>query len=312
MFSIIQDPCDSNITIYRDDDTGFYNITKALAQYKTHSNLKTRSTKSNDWMRQASTKTLIESIQKDHGITEISFIINDGKHAHWGTYVHPILYTQFMCWVNTNYHSKSLYRLYELNHAQGDIVIERIGKHEVLLCKLCQFADADKDCDGLCNGCFDHSFPTKSKFKSKEHSFMLPLQELYPEIVHNRKVSDGCSVRRPDGFLDLLTHVIIIEIDEHQHRKYNVECENRRTCEISQDIAHRNCIFIRLNPDSYKLEGKHIEGAFHRTKEGIIIKRIVEFDIRFQTLLNVLQECINDIPDKMITIKKLYFDGYTG
>lgn len=47
-----------------------------------------------------------------------------------------------------------------------------------------------------------------------------------------------CSKRRPDILIDLETHLIIIEVDENQHKGYS--CENKRIMEISQDLGHPN------------------------------------------------------------------------
>ena len=59
----------------------------------------------------------------------------------------------------------------------------------------------------------------------------------------------------PDAYLDLLTHIIIIECDENQHKGYEDICENKRTMEISNDFNFRPIVFIRFNPDSYTKNG---------------------------------------------------------
>jgi len=51
--------------------------------------------------------------------------------------------------------------------------------------------------------------------------------------------------------LDLGYHVIIVEVDENQHKKYDCSCSNKRIMELSQDVNHRPIVFIRINTDEY-------------------------------------------------------------
>jgi hypothetical protein len=52
-------------------------------------------------------------------------------------------------------------------------------------------------------------------------------------------------------FLDLETHIIIVEVDENAHTNYDSSCENKRIMELSKDVGHRPIVFIRFNPDQY-------------------------------------------------------------
>ncbi len=69
--------------------------------------------------------------------------------------------------------------------------------------------------------------------------------------ICDRKIDGGCSRRRPDLFLDMGSHVVIVELDENKHDEYDRTCENRRMMEISQDLNHRYIVMIRFNPDGY-------------------------------------------------------------
>lgn len=73
---------------------------------------------------------------------------------------------------------------------------------------------------------------------------------MYPWIS-DKTVMDGCSKCRPDLLLDLGYQVIIIEIDENQHRSYDCSCETKRIMELSRERGHRPIVFIRFNPDEY-------------------------------------------------------------
>ena len=46
--------------------------------------------------------------------------------------------------------------------------------------------------------------------------------------------------------------IVIIECDEHQHKKHDCACEQVRMINISQSFGAIPVYFIRWNPDSYK------------------------------------------------------------
>ena len=53
----------------------------------------------------------------------------------------------------------------------------------------------------------------------------------------DRRIAGGFSLRRPDIFIPLLTHIIIVEVDENQHYgKAYQEDEELRNFEISLDV----------------------------------------------------------------------------
>jgi hypothetical protein len=108
--------------------------------------------------------------------------------------------------------------------------------------------------EGYCLRCFVNIHPEKPNarnYKTKEKTIVDEVLKSFPQFTWtaDKRVQDGCSRRRPDLFLDMGSHVIIVEIDENQHTDYDCSCENKRLMEISQDIGHRPVIFIRFNPD---------------------------------------------------------------
>lgn len=126
-----------------------------------------------------------------------------------------------------------------------------------------------------CLNCYIHLFPNESNsrnYKTKEKTVSDFILKEFIEYswISDKKIEDGCSKRRPDLLLDLGYHIIIIEIDETQHKNYDEICENKRIMEISQDLGHRPIIFIRFNPDSYKnKENKLINSCWQINKLGI-------------------------------------------
>lgn len=71
-------------------------------------------------------------------------------------------------------------------------------------------------------------------------------------ISYDKIIDQGiCGKERPDFIFDYGTHMIIIEVDEHQHESYQQDCENPRMINIGQSLG-MPVLFIRYNPDKYK------------------------------------------------------------
>ncbi len=310
MYSLIRNPIDDQLTIIRDDKTGFYNISKTLKEYcKTFNSVKIKSTR--HWLTNKRTIAMIELVKLKYKLEEVQYGHKKGAPVKCaGTYVHPVLHTQFMIWLDSSYEVNVSMNLYDLHSIQGDVIIEPLGDTEVVVCQICQSENAHPMYDGHCCRCFQNTFPDaiqQSNFKTKEKSFMDPLKEIYPDMALDRVINGGCSKRRPDGFLDLYTHVIIVEIDEGQHRSYRKECENKRLMEIYKDVGYRNIVVIRLNPDEYINDGVKVESAFGITKQGVLVKHISEYEKRLQLLKDTLVEAVANVPDRMVTTIYLCF-----
>jgi hypothetical protein len=78
-------------------------------------------------------------------------------------------------------------------------------------------------------------------------------------FLHNttQPISE-CSNKRPDIFFDLIKHVVIVEIDENQHKSYEELCDCSRINEIVNSIGGKSVIFIRYNPDTIRHNNKKI------------------------------------------------------
>ena len=179
------------------------------------------------------------------------------------------------------------------------------------LCETCNSTRINPKYNPNCSRCHFYLNPNDPRirnYKTKEHAYMTAILEKFPQFKLDKTINGGCSKRRPDGFLDLLTHVIIIEIDENEHKSYDDTCNNRRTMELSQDVGHRPIVFIRLNPDGYTLDGKRMKGSFSLTKKTGELKVVKkEFNKRLNLLIESVDHHINTIPDKIISVEYLYF-----
>lgn len=105
--------------------------------------------------------------------------------------------------------------------------------------------------------------------------------------------------------IDLYTRVIIVEIDEDQHKSYDTTCEKVRTMELWEDIACRDIVFIRFNPDSY-VDGFGVKQSpcfeGHTRNETEIYNRLY-------MLGWLVEQCINLDLEKSVELF-LYYDGF--
>ncbi len=138
---------------------------------------------------------------------------------------------------------------------------------------MCSISAQTKRYRGYCVRCFLYNFPDELSVKNyriKEKHVADFIKEHFSEyeIQFDRQVVGGCSFRRPDIVIDLLTHVIIIEIDEFEHKRYDTTCEIARINELFQDFGYR--VWIRFNPDEYNVKNVKVPGCFKpKTSSGL-------------------------------------------
>ena len=128
----------------------------------------------------------------------------------------------------------------------------------------------------------------------------------------NKSIGATCGGYRPDIYIDFGSFVMIIEIDEHQHRPryisrvvdgvvtstvvgpYTPECETVRMLTIVQ-AEQMPVYFIRYNPDKCTIDGKVIKVSPEKRCEALRI------------LINSVIK--NGTPDALMTITFMYYDG---
>ena len=158
----------------------------------------------------------------------------------------------------------------------------------------------NKKYEGYCLGCFVNNPENAGKtvvrnYKTKELHVVEHIKKVFPnfEWVHDKRINGGCSQRRPDLMLDLLTHVIVIEVDENQHQDYDTMCDNMRTMQLSQDNAHRPTVFIRFNPDGYIKDGHKVPSCFHLNSLGVCVvskKQTKQWNLRLEELEKTIEK----------------------
>ena len=186
-------------------------------------------------------------------------------------------------------------------------------------CKICDTQIKNKLYDGYCLRCFIYIFPDKPvtrNYKTKEKTVTDYVLSIFSEYdwITDKKIQDGCSSRRPDMLLDLGYQVIIVEVDETQHKDYDCSCENKRIMELSKDVNHRPIVFIRFNPDEYiDADNNHVKSCWHVNKLGICCidkKKEKEWNDRLLALKSQIEYWSdpNNQIDKTVEIVQLYYD----
>ena len=166
--------------------------------------------------------------------------------------------------------------------------------------------------NGYCYRCYCKLYPNDPRIrrnnKTKESAVHYHIRKCFPElnVVNDRRISGGCSRRKPDFFIELLTHVVIIEVDEHAHLTYDQRCENRRMMELSEDIGHRPMVLIRFNPDGNS-NGPSCWGVNNSGLAVVKKKRAAEWQERLSTLMATINYWLTTIPGKTVEVIKLFY-----
>ena len=173
---------------------------------------------------------------------------------------------------------------------------------------------ANRKYRGYCSRCFFFTFPDEKltrNYKTKENTIVDHIKEKFPEYdwVHDRKVSDGCSLKRPDLYCDFGNHIVVIEVDENAHKGYS--CEEKRMFTIIQDFGMRPTIFIRINPDKYTDEktNKVVQSPFVMKKDTgkLEIKSQKELNSRLEHLCDMIKRYSEEKEYKIFTLEELFF-----
>ena len=175
---------------------------------------------------------------------------------------------------------------------------------------------AIKKYNGYCLPCCIQVCPeiqVSRNYKTKERDVVDRITQTFTGFtwVADKKIQDGCSLRRPDLLLDMGSHIVIVEIDENKHTDYDCSCEHKRLMQISQDLQHRPIAFIRFNPDSYTTpDGVLIKSCWRLNKQGVMLivkNKQKEWEERIETLKQQIQYWIDNPTEKTIEIVQLFY-----
>ena len=182
---------------------------------------------------------------------------------------------------------------------------------------LCDIQISNGKYKGYCLRCFIYKFPESKiirDYGTREAKIteFIKKEFINLNIIYNKQIQGGCSDHRPDIFIDCLTHSVIIEVDEHQHKRgnsYSTKCEIRRVNELFTSLADRPIVFIRFNPDSYtNSKNKLIKSCFDSTEKLELPKANKTLIPRLNKLKEEIEKNINIVPNNNITTIKLFYD----
>ena len=159
-----------------------------------------------------------------------------------------------------------------------------------------------------CTFCYQHLFPHDEaakniRKKTKENYVRDFLQENFGNFIHDIPLWTGncdCSHRRRIDFRKLIGNTLLcIEVDEHQHKRYNKTEEEIRYDDLFM-LHGGKFIFIRFNPD------KFINTL--GTKKNPYMKRRMEYlEKEIITQTNRIQ---NEENTGLLEIVYLFYDDY--
>lgn len=187
-------------------------------------------------------------------------------------------------------------------------------KHKMCITPNCNTRVQDKF-RGYCVRCFIYTFPEENVskyYRIKEKHVADCIKDTFPdlEITFNKQIDGGCSKRRPDIFIDRLTHSIIVEVDEEQHKDYDATCELARINELYTDLGDRPIVMIRFNPDAYIRNGQRIPSCFkyHKISGAPLIDDKKNWNDRLAALKNSIENYINNVPEEPLTIEYMFYN----
>lgn len=184
----------------------------------------------------------------------------------------------------------------------------------------CETRASNKKYKGYCLRCYIHLFPDEPNtlnYKTKERAVVDFVLAAFPKThyswIEDKRIENGCSKKRPDLLLDLGYMIIIIEIDENQHKEYDCSCENKRLMLLSQDVGHRPIVFIRFNPDDYKTHTGNVTSCWSTNNYGICLvkkSKRKEWEERLEALRLQIDYWIQpeNKTDKTLEIIHLYYN----
>jgi hypothetical protein len=146
------------------------------------------------------------------------------------------------------------------------------------------------------------------RYRLKEHYVGDAIQKEFGEsmtLVFNKTVEGGCSKRRPDIRMDFGSHCVMIEIDENRHLNYS--CEEKRMVDLYEDVGFRKCVFLRFNPDGYRIGAKRYSTPFSFTVTGAMVVEETEMTRRMEELLQRVRYFKAHEPADMLTMEYLFY-----
>ena len=164
----------------------------------------------------------------------------------------------------------------------------------------------NKDYRGYCTWCFQHLFPDDPlvkniRSKTMESEVAVAVLGRDSEYKHDKPMMLGgcdCSVRRRVDFWKIIGNTVLaIEVDEYQHKGYDMKKEEIRYDDLYMAFSGK-WIFIRFNPHDYKCKNGKVIKRKLKDKLPELLAEIEKHEERIRKEQNL----------ELLEIHKLFFD----
>ncbi len=187
-------------------------------------------------------------------------------------------------------------------------------------CGLTRIVPSTNAYGGLCIECAQHKGiakrPRNVRVQEKAVAEYLKKHFKNISLSEDTPLEGSCVNLRPDISCDFGNFILIVEIDENQHKgKAYTSCDTKRNVQLLINGGSRPIVFIRFNPDNYKKNGNVIPACFQKNTNGKLqLVHEEDWNVRLdklrQEIENVMiQNDCKDVEDlKEMTYVHLYFD----
>jgi hypothetical protein len=144
--------------------------------------------------------------------------------------------------------------------------------------------------------CANHDTARKRRTRVREHQVANFLRDHgFRWTAWNKQLAEtACGRYRPDFAFELTTHVVVVEVDEHQHAQLGYNCDTARMVDIYGAYGGLPVKFIRFNPDEFQLAG---------------VATRLTMPTRLKTLHAELRAALAAPPTHALEIARLFYDS---
>jgi hypothetical protein len=197
------------------------------------------------------------------------------------------------CSTRANYGKPCYLPTHCAKHKYPDMIYNPIKNGDpdkMIVCNICYHkVHYSKDICDHCQKFIERGNVTEKQLR-KEIIVKNMLESNGWSFQHDVIIDSSCSKRRPDFLFTIGCNIIILEVDEHQHKSNLISCEIIRMRQIYQDIGILNAkvLFVRYNPDSFKGKQKSFKQLDHLE---LYLKTILNADFQIPFHLSVVYLC---------------------
>jgi hypothetical protein len=164
----------------------------------------------------------------------------------------------------------------------------------------------------------------KEEFVAKLLAEEIDLKNNVVEMWRDMVIDSSCTRARPDFAYHCGTHIVIVEVDEEQHRSYNncgfekdekMKAENIRMYNIGNIFQGLPVVFIRYNPDDYKNSNnkKVLVAEVKYRLDSIKAKMIAHANmhlVKYGESIETRIHCLQLVEEQFNTmVASLYYEG---